>query len=81
MGTTSAGTGRWYVVGEQHTRVAWFPPQQQEGPQLALYVPGPFLRAGSNEVVLLELIQEPQGNTSVSWADRIVWNSADPPSR
>lgn len=55
------------------------PASQQEGPQLAMYVPGPFLRAGNNEVVLLELVQEPQGNTSVGWSDRMVWNSIDPP--
>lgn len=44
-----------------------------------MYVPGPFLRAGDNEVVLLELVQEPKGNTSVSWSDMMVWGLIDPP--
>lgn len=33
------------------------------GPQMRIFVPGPLLRAGSNEILLLEFAQVPDGAT------------------
>ncbi len=55
-------------------------PPTQAGPQLTLYVPGPMLRVGVNTVTLLELHQQPQGDSlSLTWADRMNWGPIDPP--
>jgi len=42
---------------------------QARPPQRALYVPGPFLRQGDNEVIVLEL-EQPPANCTVSFDDK-----------
>lgn len=44
----------------------------RSGPQLTLYIPGPALRPGANELVLLELVQAPANQTGPEqWHGRL----------
>lgn len=49
------GTGHRCVCGCNSFDKYFLPIRAQAGPQLTLYVPGPVLREGSNELVLLEV--------------------------
>lgn len=50
---TGWGKGLVWVNG---FNLGWYSPLL--GPQMAMYVPGPLLRAGQNDIVLLEFAQE-----------------------
>ena len=39
------------------------------GPQLTLYVPGPLLKPGRNEVILLEVEAAPNDSDSAGWSE------------
>ena len=66
LDTSGWGKGIAWVNG---FNLGWFWPTQ--GPQLTLYVPGPVLKEGDNEVVLLELESKPD-NPSGQWSARHV---------
>ncbi len=59
------GKGLLWVNG---FNLGWYWPLL--GPQMRIYVPGPLLRAGSNEILLLEFAQVPEDATgAMSTAD------------
>ena len=62
------GKGLLWVNG---FNLGWYWPLL--GPQMRIYVPGPLLRAGSNEILLLEFAQVPEDATgAMSTADLIL---------
>ena len=53
-----------------------------QGPQQTLFVPGPRLQPGENEVVILDLNEAPRGQRAAAvFADAPIWSGASPASR